>query len=87
VSIASESALARAHLSAGHDAQIRALDFVDLSRNPELDGVIEDQTYYRNVFHSHAYVRAEWPGEGFAILGIIPGVSGNHNDLVVLRKR
>jgi SAM-dependent methyltransferase len=87
VSVASESALARAHLGAGHDAQIRGLDFVDLSRNPELDEVIEDPTWYRNVFHSHAYIRAQWPREGFAILGIIPGVSGNQNDLVILRKR
>jgi SAM-dependent methyltransferase len=78
---------ARAHLSAGHDAQIRALDFVDLSRNPELDAVIEDQTYYRNVFPFTCVCPCGVAPEGFAILGIIPGVSGNHNDLVILRKR
>ena len=87
VSIASERALARARLSPDHYAQVRALDFIDLSRNPELDGVIEDPTYYRNVFHSLGYVRATWPREGFAILGIVPGLSGNQHDLIILRKR
>ena len=85
-SIASERALARAALSAEHYAKIRALDFLDLSRNTDLDGVIEDRTYYRNVFHSHRYIRTEWSRPGFAILEMIPGLSGNQLDLVIMQR-
>ena len=87
ISIAWERALTRARLTADRYAEIRALDFIDLSRNTDLDGVIEDRTSYRNVFHSHAYIRARWLEAGFEILDIIPGVSGNQQDLVVMRKR
>jgi hypothetical protein len=87
VSVRSERALTRARLSAEHFAQICEQDFIDLSRNPELDAVVEDRTYYRNVFHSHAYIRGEWARHGFAILGIIPGVSANQHDLVVVQKQ
>lgn len=83
ISIASARALTRACLSADHYASVRHLDFADVSRNADLDGVIADPDYYRNVFHSERYVRERWPRRGLRILHIFPGLVGNHNDLVV----
>jgi len=87
VSIASDRSLARARLTAERYAEIRTLEFIDLSHNSDLDGVLEIPTSYRNVFHAHAYVRARWPDAGFEILDLIPGVSANQQDLVVMRRQ
>lgn len=86
VSIASDLALTRARLSASHYAEIQGYAFLELSRNPDLDGVISDPNYYKNVFHSHDYVRRVWPSLGLEVLRIVPGCIGNHYDLVVLQR-
>lgn len=86
VSIASARALTRARLGADHYAATHGLDFVDLSRNADLDGSIDDPEYYRNVFHSARYVRERWTPFGLRVLDIFPGLVGNHNDLVILER-
>lgn len=86
VSIASAIALTRARLSAEHYAQVEDLDFVELSRNPDLDEVITDRDYYKNIFMTHTYVQRRWPALGLGILGIVEGAIGNHHDLVILRR-
>ena len=85
VSIAADLALTRARLSEAHYASIEGYEFLELSRNPDLDGVIEDGGYYKNVLHSHAYIHRVWPTLGLEVLRIVPGCIGNHHDLVVLR--
>ncbi|OYT92371.1 MAG: hypothetical protein CFE43_08895 [Burkholderiales bacterium PBB3] len=85
VSIASDLALTRARLSEAHYASIRGYAVVELSRNPDLDGVIADTDYYKNVLHSHAHIHSVWPSLGVEVLRIVPGCIGNHHDLVVLR--
>ena len=57
-----------------------------ITANPDLDGVISDPNYYKNVFHSHDYVRRVWPSLGLEVLRIVPGCIGNHYDLVVLQR-
>jgi SAM-dependent methyltransferase len=86
ISIASSRALARARLGADHYAAVGRSDFIDLSRNDDLDAVLADREYYRNVFHSHRYVRREWTRAGLTVLDIVPGLIGNHNDVVVLQR-
>lgn len=86
VSIASALALTRAHLAESHFDGVKDCGFLDLSRNPDLDTVVSEVDYYRNVFHSHDYVNRVWPGLGCSVLRIVPGCIGNHHDLVVLRR-
>jgi SAM-dependent methyltransferase len=52
--------------------------------NRQLDGFIESNDYYLNVFHSSNYIRSKW-SQFFDVVEIIPGALGTH-DLVVLRK-
>jgi SAM-dependent methyltransferase len=86
VTIASSRAFATAHISADHFSQIHTRDFIDLSANGDLTGVLPDTTFYRNVFHTHAYIRRRWAELGFRIVSIVPGVIGNQLDVVVLQK-
>jgi len=53
--------------------------------NAQLDGFIDSNDYYLNVFHRSEYIRKRW-SEYFEVLEIIPGALGTH-DLIVLRKR
>lgn len=86
VTIAADLALTRARISEPHYESIKGYDFHVLSRNPDLDDVIADTDYYKNVLHSHDYVRRVWPTLGWEVLRIFPGSIGNHHDLVILRR-
>jgi len=59
--------------------------FLDVGPNPDLDGVIGEQDYYRNTFHTSDYVRENW-SKYFEIVDIMPGYVGNLQDLVIMRK-
>ncbi|MNL75524.1 hypothetical protein D3C87_2013450 [compost metagenome] len=61
------------------------LGFVEVGRNPQLDGVIEDGTYYRDVIQSHDYIFAKWQ-RYFDVVDIVEAMAGNQ-DLVILRRR
>lgn len=86
VTVAAELAMTRTNISAEHYASIKGYGFLILSRNPDLDEVIADRDYYKNVFYSHDYLRREWTALGFEILRIAPGCIGNHHDLVIMRR-
>jgi SAM-dependent methyltransferase len=60
--------------------------FADLGRNPDIDAVTQGSGYYRNVFHQPGYIAKVW-GRYFEIVAIEEGVIGNHQDLVVARRR
>jgi len=60
--------------------------FTDLGRNPDIDAVTQGSGYYRNVFHQPGYIAKVW-GRYFEIVTIEEGIIGNHQDLVVARKR
>ena len=58
---------------------------LDVGGNSQLDEVIEDRSYYRNVMHSHDYIMTRWV-QWFDVLDIVEGTAGNQ-DLVLLRRR
>ncbi|MBV7540388.1 class I SAM-dependent methyltransferase [Acidovorax sp. sic0104] len=58
---------------------------LDVGSNSQLEEVIEDRSYYRNVMHSHDYILTRW-ARWFDVLDIIEGTAGNQ-DVVVLRRR
>lgn len=53
-------------------------------RSRDLDDVLGDRGYYRNAYHSHAYIRSLW-GRYFDVVEIVPACIGSIQDLVVLR--
>ena len=63
-----------------------ARGFCDTGAELTLKGVTSDDTYYRNIYHTHEYIRRHWARD-FEILDILPGFVGNMQDLVFLRPR
>jgi SAM-dependent methyltransferase len=59
--------------------------FIDVGRNPQLRGVIDNRTFYRDVQHSRDYIFANW-SKYFDVLDIVDAI-GTHHDIVVLRRR
>ena len=59
--------------------------FADAGANSAINNVIIDHDYYRSVFHSSEYIIKNW-SQYFKIIDIIPGASGNHQDVVVMQK-
>ena len=59
--------------------------FLDLRRDPALDGYIENADYYRSAWHSRGYVVKNW-GRYFDVIAIIDGIAALQ-DFVVLRRR
>lgn len=59
--------------------------FLDSGVNVQLQGVIEDQTFYRDVDHSRDYIFANW-SKYFDVLDIVDSIAANH-DVVVMRRR
>ncbi|MGB7553755.1 MAG: class I SAM-dependent methyltransferase [Candidatus Korobacteraceae bacterium] len=41
-------------------ASLEQEGFIDVGRNPQLRGVIDDRTFYRDVQHSRDYIFANW---------------------------
>ncbi|HEY4332129.1 MAG TPA: class I SAM-dependent methyltransferase [Ilumatobacteraceae bacterium] len=60
--------------------------FLDGGMNPDLVTSIDEPSFYRNSFHSPAYIAANWT-EHFTVQQHIESFVGNHHDLVVLRRR
>ena len=60
--------------------------YLDLGASFDISDVIEDQSYYRNTYHMHKYIRSRWSSY-FEIVEIVPGCIGNSQDLVILRKK
>jgi SAM-dependent methyltransferase len=56
-----------------------------IGQNSQLNDVIDDKNYYKDIIHSHDYVFQEW-GKYFEILDIIEAIAGNQ-DLVIMRRR
>ncbi len=60
--------------------------FLDIGASSDLVDVLADQTYYRNSYHLHRYIRTRW-SQYFEIIEIVSGCIGNSQDLVIMRKR
>jgi len=65
-------------------AALKQRGFCDTGPELVLKGVTEDDTYYRNIYHTHDYIRETW-SQHFSILEIVPGFVGNMQDLVLMR--
>jgi SAM-dependent methyltransferase len=77
---------ARSHISEEAFNEWMSKGFLATGSNLDLIGVINDDRYYVNSLHLHSYIKKEW-SRVFDILEIIEGYIGNHQDLVVMRKR
>jgi 2-polyprenyl-3-methyl-5-hydroxy-6-metoxy-1,4-benzoquinol methylase len=60
--------------------------FCDTGAESILKGVTADDEYYRNIYHTHDYIRETWARD-FEILEILPGFVANMQDMVFLRPR
>jgi SAM-dependent methyltransferase len=80
-----DATIGRSNLPAPFFNELRDKGFLDIGRNPNLDGAITDEDYYRNTYHTHEYIRDRW-SKHFEVIDIIPGYIGNHQDLVIMRK-
>ena len=86
MTIHSDATAARADLPEAVWRKWQRRGFADAGANVDLEAEMSVQEYYRNTFFTHAYVRGKW-AEYFEILDIVSGYIGNHQDLVVMRKR
>jgi hypothetical protein len=50
------------------------------------EGVTEDDSNYRNIHHTHDYIREKW-SQWFNVLAILPGFVGNLQDMIFLWPR
>ena len=85
VTVHGNTTVGRAQLPAAWMAELERTGFLDAGHNPDLDGYTSDHGYYRNTFHTEAYIRERWTAH-FEILRIVPGAIGNNQDVVVMRK-
>jgi trans-aconitate methyltransferase len=65
--------------------KVQEMGFLDLFRDPALDGVVSDTEYYRAAMHSRPYILRRW-GEFFDVLDIVDALAVPQ-DFVVLRRR
>jgi len=57
----------------------------EAGNNPQLDGMIGEADYYKNVYHSRDYIYSEW-GHFFDVIDIVDAMASNQ-DLIVLYRR
>lgn len=65
--------------------KLQEVGYIDFSRDPALDQVIEDSEYYRAAMHSRPYMVERW-GDFFEVVAIVDAIAGLQ-DFVVLRRR
>lgn len=59
---------------------------LDYGRSADLDAIMPDTEFYRNIVHAKRYVFSTW-NKFFDVLDILPAVVAGHQDLVVMRAR
>lgn len=65
---------------------LRTHGFCDTGPEMMLKGVTANDEYYRNIYHTHGYIRETWSRD-FEILDILPAFVANMQDMVFLRPR
>jgi len=86
MSVHGPQSIARAALSRRSLGDWLDHGFFDIGANFDLEAVLVEADYYRDVGQSHADIRRHWGGL-FEILEIVPGSIGNHQDLVLMTPR
>lgn len=66
--------------------QIAGSGFADGGHNPNIPPSVVEAGYYRNVFNSPEHIREQW-GKVMDVESIRPALIGQHQDVVVLRRR
>jgi len=79
-----DTTLSRSGLGQAYRTALHQRGHLDIGHNSSIDGAVPDD-YYRDVFHTEAYIRAAF-GRFFTVLAFIPGIIGNNQDLVILRR-
>ena len=79
-----QSAVAAERITPEQAAFVNKRGILDLS-NQQYDADLPETDYYRNTFHSDAYIRQEW-GKSFEIVDLLPSELFVQ-DLAVLRRR
>jgi 2-polyprenyl-3-methyl-5-hydroxy-6-metoxy-1,4-benzoquinol methylase len=65
--------------------QLQEVGYLDLCRDPALDGVVSDTEYYRSAMHSRGYIVDRW-SRHFEVLAIVDAIAALQ-DFVVMRRR
>jgi SAM-dependent methyltransferase len=79
-----DTTLSRSGLGPAYRSELHQRGQLDIGHNSNIDGAVPND-YYRNVFHTESYVRSVF-GRFFTVLAFIPGIIGNNQDLVILRR-
>jgi SAM-dependent methyltransferase len=86
VSVCGATSLANAENDVPVIDILKSRGFCDTGVEATLKGVTADDSYYRNIYHTHDYIRRNWSRD-FEVLDILPGFVGNMQDMVLLRPR
>jgi len=86
VTVLGDVAWANAGFSLNRFIEFRASGFYNAGKNTDLDDAQADASQYYNTFVSRRYIYEKW-SQYFEVLDVIAGSIGNHQDLVVLRRR
>jgi hypothetical protein len=86
LTILGEHAAARAGFAAEDFERFATAGQVFLRTAEAIDDALGSPGYYGTTFVTHAYIRRAW-SRWFSIDRIVPAYIGNHQDLVVLRRR
>lgn len=85
MSIHSDTTVLRANLPPSTWKELKKTGFVDAGANFDLDTEKDSSDYYRNTFFETDYINRVW-SKYFEIVEIVPGIVGNHQDLVIMKK-
>jgi hypothetical protein len=86
LTILGEHAAARAGFTEDGFAQFTAAGHVFFRTAEAIDDALGSPGYYGTTFVTHDYIRRRW-SRWFSVDRILPAYIGNHQDLVVLRRR
>jgi hypothetical protein len=86
LTILGEHAAARAGFAVEGFAQFAAAGQVFFRTAEAIDDALGNPGYYGTTFVTHDYIRHRW-SRWFSVERILPAYIGNHQDLVVLRRR
>jgi SAM-dependent methyltransferase len=67
-----------------HVLDVNERGFLLSGQNDQLDAVIDDKKYYKNVTQSHDYIYEQW-SEYFAVCDIVEGIAANQDLVAMLR--
>jgi len=86
VSVNGPTSLFNANYPSSVQDTLKTQGFCDTGVEDTLKGVTSDDSYYRNVYHTHDYIRERW-SQWFEVLAVLPAFVSNMQDMILLRPR